>query len=130
MSRKKHRNGTLRTKLRNQVALREILLFNEKPHNRSRISRRNRIMLLLVTFHQQGEEFDCIQFRARGAFDRRELEESVGISLKFRVVVYDVGSAVRDHFCRVRENFAHFVPNLLSQLLRLLYCLWVKKDRT
>jgi hypothetical protein len=28
-----HRNRTLRTKLRNQVTLREILLFNEKPHN-------------------------------------------------------------------------------------------------
>jgi hypothetical protein len=28
-----HRNRTLRTKLRNQVTLREILLVNEKPHN-------------------------------------------------------------------------------------------------
>src|ERR1700675_167784 len=28
-----HRDRTLRTKLRDQVTLREILLFNEKPHD-------------------------------------------------------------------------------------------------
>ena len=33
LPRQEHRNRTLRTKLRNQVTLREILLFNEKPHN-------------------------------------------------------------------------------------------------
>ena len=86
-------------------------------------------MLLLVTFHEQGEKFDCFHFGARGAFQRRQLEESVGIRLKFRVIVYDAGSAVRNHFRRVCENCAHFVPNLLSQLLRLSYFLCVKKDR-
>jgi RNA polymerase sigma-70 factor (ECF subfamily) len=33
LPRQEHRNRTLRTKLRNEVTLREILLFNEKPHN-------------------------------------------------------------------------------------------------
>src|SRR5580658_2014766 len=50
----KHRDRTLRTKLRNQVTLLEILPFNEKPNNGSRISPGNRVMLLLITFHQQG----------------------------------------------------------------------------
>ncbi len=36
LSTQEHRNRTLRTKLRNQVTLREILLFNKKPHHGSR----------------------------------------------------------------------------------------------
>jgi len=52
----------------------------------------------------------------RVSFDRRQLEKSLGIRFKFRVIEYDAGSAARNHFRRVCENYAHFVP-LLSQLL-------------
>ena len=49
-----HRNRTLRTKLRNEVTLCEILLFKNKSHNRNRITLWDGVMLLLVTFHEQG----------------------------------------------------------------------------
>src|ERR1700756_5060074 len=49
-----HRNRTLRTKLRNEVTLCEILLFNDESHNRNRVTLGDGVMLLLVTFHKQG----------------------------------------------------------------------------
>lgn len=46
------------------------------------------------------------------------LEEGVCVHFSFFVIVYDVGSTLRNHFCRVCENCTiHFAPNLLSHFL-------------
>jgi hypothetical protein len=53
-------------------------------------------MLPLVTFHQQSQEFDCLHFIARRIFQRRQSEQRVRVRLKFRVVMYNARSALRD----------------------------------
>jgi hypothetical protein len=67
-----------------------------------------------------------IVLSSSSAILRRQLEENLGICLKFFVVVNDVRRALRNHVHHLRwtyESRAHFVPFLLSHLLLLSYSL-------
>jgi hypothetical protein len=61
----------------------------------------------LVRIARQARLEDRFKFGTRRIFEPRELEESLGICFKFRIIVYDVGSAMRNHFPRVCHNCAH-----------------------
>ena len=52
----------LGTELGDQIALLKAPLFHEEPHHRDRIGRRDWVMLLLVAFHQQSQQFDGLRF--------------------------------------------------------------------
>jgi hypothetical protein len=71
-------------------------------------------MRLLVAFHQEGQQFDHFGFRGRGFFQSGQLEKSLCLDRKLLIIVNDTGSALRDHFCRVGQNFLHFAPLPLS----------------
>jgi hypothetical protein len=74
-----------------------ILFFNDKSHDRNRITLGDGVMLLLVTFHAQGYKCDCFKFRARRTLQCGESVKSIGVHFKFCIIVYDVGSALRNH---------------------------------
>jgi len=56
LSGEEHGNRALGSELGNQIALLKALLFHEEPHNGDRIGGRNRVMLLFVALHQQGQQ--------------------------------------------------------------------------
>src|ERR1700748_2880242 len=70
LTRKKHGYGTFRTEFRDQVALRQILVFEKKTYDGNWIRGRNWTVRLLITFDQKSEEFDGVLLGTRRASER------------------------------------------------------------
>src|ERR1700735_712626 len=104
-------------------------MLDEKPNSRNRVRGRDWGMSPLIIFNQKREQLDRLHLRARGVIHGSQLEEGIRIGCKLLIIVYEARSTVGDHLRGVCENFPHFVPNLLSQFLGLLYSLCLRKDR-
>lgn len=58
-------------------------------------------MRLLIAVHEQRQEFDRLRFRGSWILQGGQLKESLSISSKLPIIVYNARSALRNHFRRV-----------------------------
>lgn len=91
--RQEHGDSAFRPELRNEVALCEVLLFDEESHDRNRVRGRDRIVGL---------------FGARWILKSCQLEERIGISFQLLLIKDYVGSTLR----RIEISFRSLVQML------------------
>ena len=76
-----HGDSAFASEFGDQIPLRQAFVIDQEAHQGNRICIRNGIVLLLIAFNEQSQQFNRFSFRARGPLQRGERKEGLGIGI-------------------------------------------------